>query len=172
MRAKSKRLAAIAVLLGVPLAAPGETLGIGRVADDADVARWDIDVGPDGVGLPAGGGTATQGEPIYLAKCASCHGDDGQTGMDKLAGAERRKTIGSFWPYATTIFDYVRRAMPTTAPGSLTDDEVYALTAYLLYLNDLVPADRVIDAQSLPLVAMPARDRYVADDRRGGPEVR
>jgi len=154
---------------------PPDRFSIGRAASAADIARWDIDIGPDGAGLPAGGATARQGEPVYTEKCAGCHGVDGRKGLDKLAGPltdTRRKTVGNYWPYATTLFDYIRRAMPLAAPGSLTDTEVYGLTAYVLYLNTLVPVDQPMNAESLPEVAMPARDRFVSDDRRGGPEVR
>lgn len=154
---------------------PPDTFAIGRAASAEDIAQWDIDVGPDGAGLPAGGATARQGEPIYTEKCAGCHGADGQKGLDKLAGPLtdlRRKTVGNYWPYATTLFDYIRRAMPLAQPGSLTDAEVYALTAYVLYLNTIIPADQSMNAESLPKVDMPARGRFVPDDRRGGPEVR
>ena len=161
-------------------AAPNQpaTFGIGRPATAAEIAAWDIDVGPDGVGLPSGHGTSADGAPIYAARCASCHGKTGKEGPnDALVGrlpgdafpfardARTPKTIGSYWPYATTVFDYIRRAMPPDAPGTLKDDEVYALVAYLLTLNDLVPADAVIDATSLPKVKMPAREHFVPDTR-------
>ena len=173
------KLAALSACLVSPVLAlgdtPPDTFGIGRAASAADIARWDIDIGPDGTGLPAGAATARQGEPIYIEKCAACHGSDGRKGLDKLAGPStgtRYKTVGNYWPYATTLFDYIRRAMPLAEPGSLTDTEVYALTAYVLYLNELIPDDKPIDAETLPDVSMPARDRFVPDDRRGGPEVR
>jgi cytochrome c len=152
--------------------------GIGRPATPAEIAALDIDVGPDGAGLPPGRGTAADGAPIYAARCAACHGKTGKEGPnDTLVGRlpddaftfardpRAPKTIGSYWPYATTIFDYVRRAMPPDAPGSLKDNEVYGLVAYLLTLNDLIPADAVIDATSLPKVKMPAHDRFVPDTR-------
>jgi len=158
------------------------TFGIGRPATPAEIAAWDIDVGPDGEGLPPGRGTSADGAPIYAARCAGCHGKTGKEGPnDVLAGrlpgdafpfardARAPRTIGSYWPYATTVFDYIRRAMPPDAPGSLKDDEVYGLVAYLLVLNELVPADAVIDAASLPKVKMPARDRFVPDTR-GAPK--
>jgi len=157
------------------------TLGIGRPATAEDIAKWDIDVQPDGTGLPAGGATSADGAPIYAAKCSACHGETGREGPnDRLVGRipgdgfpfarepQLPHTIGNYWPYATTVFDYIRRAMPLTEPGSLKDNEVYALTAYLLFLNDLIAADAVIDATSLPKVRMPARDRFVPDPR-GGP---
>ena len=156
--------------------------GIGRPATPAEISALDIDVGPDGAGLPPGRGTAADGAPIYAARCAACHGKTGKEGPnDTLVGRlpddaftfardpRAPKTIGSYWPYATTIFDYVRRAMPPDAPGSLKDHEVYGLVAYLLTLNDLIPADAVIDAASLPKVKMPAHDRFVPDTR-GAPK--
>jgi len=155
------------------------TFGLGRPATAAEIAAWDIDVGPDGVGLPPGRGTSADGAPIFAARCASCHGKTGKEGPnDVLVGrlpgdafpfardARTPKTIGSYWPYATTVFDYIRRAMPPDAPGTLKDDEVYGLVAYLLTLNELVPADAVIDATSLPKVKMPAREHFVPDTRR------
>jgi len=154
------------------------TFGIGRPATPEEIASRDIDVGPDGVGLPPGRGTAADGAPIYAARCAGCHGKTGKEGPnDTLVGRipgdaftfardpKAPKTIGSYWPYATTVFDYIRRAMPPDKPGSLKDDEVYDLTAYLLAQNELIPADAVIDASSLPKVKMPARDKFKPDTR-------
>jgi cytochrome c len=155
------------------------TFGIGRPATPAEIAAIDIDVGPDGAGLPPGRGTSADGAPIYAARCASCHGKTGKEGPnDILVGRlpgdaftfarDQRapKTIGSYWPYATTVFDYIRRAMPPDKPGSLQDDEVYALTAFLLASNELIPADAVVDATSLPKVKMPAREHFVPDARK------
>jgi len=174
------RLAAQARAAAPSKPAPNQpaTFGIGRPATSAEITAWDIDVGPDGVGLPPGRGTSADGAPIYAARCASCHGKTGKEGPnDVLVGrlpgdafpfardARTPKTIGSYWPYATTVFDYVRRAMPPDAPGTLKDDEVYGLVAYLLTLNELVPADAVIDATSLPKVKMPAREHFVPDTR-------
>jgi len=154
------------------------TFGIGRPATPEEIVSRDIDVGPDGVGLPPGRGTAADGAPIYAARCAGCHGKTGKEGPnDTLVGRipgdaftfardpKAPKTIGSYWPYATTVFDYIRRAMPPDKPGSLKDDEVYDLTAYLLAQNELIPADAVIDASSLPKVKMPARDKFKPDTR-------
>jgi S-disulfanyl-L-cysteine oxidoreductase SoxD len=166
-----------------------ERYGFGRPATPARIAALDIDVMPDGTGLPAGEGTAAQGAPIYAAKCASCHGPAGEgvRGLgDMLVGRseaeqfrapgerghEGLKTIGNYWPYATTLFDYIRRAMPFAQPGSLTDPEVYALTAYLLHLNQIVPMDAVMNARTLPAVRMPALHRYVPDDRETSTGVR
>ena len=154
------------------------TFGIGRAATPAEIAALDIDIGPDGVGLPPGRAVSADGAPIYAARCASCHGKTGKEGPnDLLVGRlpgdafpfakdpRAPKTIGSYWPYATTVFDYIRRAMPPDAPGSLKDNEVYGLVAYLLALNDLIPADAIVDASSLPKVAMPARNHFVPDAR-------
>ncbi len=129
----------------------------------------DISIAPDGSGLPAGSGTAVAGEKIYLARCMACHGEKGQDGLhDRLVGGHGSlaskapvKTVGSYWPYATTLFDYVRRTMPYQEPRSLQDGEVYALTAYLLYLNGIVGQQEVVDATTLPKVKMPNRDSFV-----------
>ncbi|WP_240904863.1 c-type cytochrome [Sphingobacterium sp. SGR-19] len=151
-----------------------DKFGIGKSADKSFIAKWDIDVRPDGKGLPKGEGRAKNGAAVYQNKCASCHGVNGYEGPeDKLVtDSTGRNTIGNYWPYATTIFDYVRRAMPFEAPGSLTDQEVYDITAYLLYLNGIIEEEFVITEKTLPQVEMPAKKRYVLDDRRGGPEIR
>lgn len=160
--------------------------GIAATAPAALIARWDVDVSPNGAGLPPGRGTVQQGAAIFAQKCAVCHGakGQGQAIYPQLIGREPQqgfpfgldpklpKTIGNYWPYATTVFDYVRRAMPFTAPGSLSADDAYAVTAFLLAANGVVPSTAVMDAQTLPKVQMPARDRFVPDDRRGGAEVR
>lgn len=163
------------------------SFGLGRPAAADEIAAWDTDVRPDGTGLPPGRGSVTEGEAIYRQRCAACHGATGIEGPnDRLVGREpsdsfpfgvsqahrARQTIGSYWPYATTVYDYVHRAMPQNAPGSLSANEVYAVTAYLLHLNGLVPRDAVMDATTLPAVIMPARDRFVPDDRTGGRVVR
>jgi len=161
--------------------------GIGRPATAAEVAAVDLDAHPDGHGLPPGRGSVAAGAALYAARCAMCHGARGE-GMPPayptLVGREPRtgfpfaddvrhvKTIGNYWPQAVTLFDYLRRAMPYTAPGSLTADESYALTAYLLAANEVLPMTAVLDSASLRAVQMPARDRFVPDDRRGGREVR
>jgi S-disulfanyl-L-cysteine oxidoreductase SoxD len=166
-----------------------DRLGFGRAATPQEIAEIDIDVMPDGTGLPPGEGTVAAGATLYAARCAQCHGATGEGvpgAGDVLAGwshadifdapgeagNERRKTIGSYWPFATTLFDYIRRAMPFDRPGSLTDPEVYALTAYLLHLNEIIPGDAVIDARTLPAVRMPAADRLVEDDRETSNVVR
>jgi S-disulfanyl-L-cysteine oxidoreductase SoxD len=155
-----------------------DRLDLGRPAREEEIAALSIAVMPDGRGLPAGNGTAREGAPLYAVQCAACHGAEGEGGLGgQLAGRipddafdfgdgmTGPRTIGSYWPYATTVFDYVRRAMPWDRPGSLTDEEVYAVTAYLLYLNHLVGEDEVMDAASLPAIEMPARNRFVPDDR-------
>ena len=136
----------------------------------------DISIGPDGAGLPPGSGTPAQGEAIFNTKCIACHGPQGAgTVNDRLVGGQGTlttpapiKTIGSYWPYATTVFDYVRRAMPYPTPHSLTDPEVYALTAYLLSLNGIIAKDAVMDAKTLPQVQMPNRGNFILSypDRR------
>ena len=156
--------------------------GMGRPATPAEIAALDIDVGPDGVGLPPRRGPAAEGAPIYAARCAGCHGKTAKEGPnDVLVGRipnddftfardpKAPKTIGSYWPYATTVFDYIRRAMPPDKPGSLKDDEVYNLTAFLLAQNELIPQDAVIDAASLPKVKMPAREHFKPDTRTDKP---
>lgn len=146
----------------------------GQPISPAEMAAWDISIGPDGAGLPTGQGTAAQGESVYVAKCQGCHGEKGAgKPNDPLAGgigslADDKppvKTVGSYWPYATTLFDYVRRAMPFDHPKSLSNEEVYAVTAYVLHLNDIIGADDVIDAQSLPKVKMPNRNGFIAFPR-------
>jgi cytochrome c len=141
--------------------------GFGSVPSEAEIKARDIAVGPDGAGLPPGRGTVTAGEQVYKAKCVACHGPTGTEGpRDKLVGEKLpAKTIGTFWPYATTVFDYIRRAQPFDKPGSLTDEEVYALTAWLLFRNQIIAADQVIDANTLPQVKMPNRDGFVLDPR-------
>ena len=163
-----------------------DRLGLGHAATPARLAAIDIDANPAGVGLPPGQGTYAEGATIYARKCASCHGarGEGQGTYPKLVAAEPRqgfpfgtdpkiaKTLGNYWPYPTTVYDYIHRAMPLDAPGSLAPHEVYSLVAYLLAENQVVPRTTVIDAASLPRVKMPAHDRFVPDDRSGGPVVR
>ncbi|HVX41771.1 MAG TPA: cytochrome c [Gemmatimonadaceae bacterium] len=159
---------------------------IGRAATLAEVAAWDIDVNPTGKRLPPGRGTYAQGAALFSQKCAACHGahGEGQAIYPRLIGRDPRdgfpfgqdpqyvKTIGNYWPYATTVFDYVRRAMPLTAPGSLHPDEIYSVTAFLLGENAIIDRSAVIDARTLPAIRMPARDRFVRDNRTGGPTFR
>src|SRR5215467_7507845 len=143
---------------------------LGKPISAEDLASWDISIGPDGAGLPPGKGTVAQGETVYAAKCQACHGEKGAGrpndrlvgGMGSLAPDKGPpvKTVGSYWPYATTLFDYVRRAMPWDRPKSLSDEEVYSVAAYILHLNGLIGEDAVIDAQSLPQVKMPNREGF------------
>lgn len=163
----SAAAASLALLLSAGVfAAEGPNLGAPITA--ADLAPWDISIMPDGTGLPAGSGTAVQGAPIFVQKCSACHGDKGTGGEAAAltAGAPRAtldggKTIANFWPYATTVFDFIRRAMPANAPKSLTNQEVYALTAYLLSLNKLIGETDVINAQTLPKVKMPNAENFI-----------
>ena len=147
---------------------------LGRVATPQEVAAWDISIPPSGAGLPAGGGSAKQGHAVYAAKCQACHGEKGAGkpadplvgGIGSLGSGKAVFTVGSYWPYATTLFDYIRRAMPTTNPMSLSDSEVYAVTAYVLHLNGVVDEATVLDARTLPQVKMPNRDGFVDWSRR------
>jgi cytochrome c len=146
----------------------GEGPNLGQPITDADLAPWDISILPDGKGLPPGSGTPAQGARIYAQKCALCHGDEGKGGVNAalVGGAPVKdmnstKTIANFWPYATTVFDFVRRAMPFQQPRSLTDDEVYALTAYILAANKLIGENDAMNAQTLPKVRMPNRDGFI-----------
>lgn len=142
---------------------------LGQEVPPGLIADWDIDVMADGSGLPPGRGGVAEGRVLYRQHCAVCHGPDGQGGSaDRLAGADPgltgewpEKTVGNYWPYASTLFDFIRRAMPMTAPGSLDADETYALVAYLLYLNDIVAADAIMDQQTLPAVQMPNRGGFL-----------
>jgi S-disulfanyl-L-cysteine oxidoreductase SoxD len=177
---------AAACSIGASAQAPSsKTLGIGRVARPDEIARLDIDVRPDGKGLPEGQGTVADGAKVYAAKCQSCHGANGQGGSaDRLVDRESGKnwdfatnpklvkTVGNYWPYATTLYDYTNRAMPFMQPGTLTADETYSLVAYLLNLNKIVPDDAVMDRTTLPKVVMPSRDRFVIDNRKGGKIVK
>ncbi|WP_198665423.1 cytochrome c [Paraburkholderia kururiensis] len=148
---------------------------IGTPVSASDVATWNIDVAPDGRGLPAGSGDVATGARIFAAKCAACHGAKGEGligdplvgGQGTLTSASPKRTVGSYWPYATTLFDYVRRAMPYNAPQSLSADEVYAVSAWILNRNGIVPDDARLDAQSLAAVRMPNRDGFVPDPRPG-----
>jgi S-disulfanyl-L-cysteine oxidoreductase SoxD len=186
MRNSCDRRASIACLLGnvrrgsiawslallslgsLALAQEGPHLGVPVTPEE--IAAWDISIGPDGAGLPPGSGTASAGEAIYAVKCIACHGEKGAgRPNDQLVGGQGTintpaavRTVGSYWPYATTLFDYIRRAMPIVQPQSLTDDEVYALTAYLLFLNGVIAESDVMDATTLPAVVMPNRDNFVS----------
>jgi cytochrome c len=158
-----------ALALGAARAGAQETPALGEPITAADAAPWDISIQPDGTGLPPGSGTAAAGERIYAAKCLACHGEKGAgQPNDRLAGGQgtltqlaQTRTIGSFWPYASTVFDYIRRAMPFQSPQSLGNDEVYALTAYLLALNGIIDEDDEMNARTLARVRMPNRDGFI-----------
>jgi mono/diheme cytochrome c family protein len=170
-------LVGIAVSLALTtLARAADTglLGIGYVATPAQIAGWDIDVRADGQGLPPGHGGVRDGEKIFAKTCAACHGAEGQGepadrlvgGFGTLATSKPVRTVGSYWPYASTLFDYIRRAMPFNSPQSLTADQVYAVSAYILYLNNIVAEDTILDATSLPRVEMPNRNGFTSPDPR------
>lgn len=160
-------------------------LGIGRAATAEEIKKLDIDVMPDGRGLPPGTGSVADGAKVYAAKCASCHGKGGEgasaerlvstdagKNFDFATNPKLVKAVGNYWPYATTLYDYTFRAMPFMQPGTLTPDETYAVTAYILSLNKIVGDDAVMDAATLPKVQMPARNRFVVDNRKGGKVVK
>jgi S-disulfanyl-L-cysteine oxidoreductase SoxD len=165
-----RKLIAAAALLALSSAAFGQSPNLGKPISPEDLAAWDISIGPDGAGLPPGSGTAKQGEAVFTAKCQACHGAKGAgQPNDRLVGGQGSlpgdkpaiKTVGSFWPYATTLFDYVRRAMPYVESKSLSPDETYAVVAYVLNLNGVVGDTDVINAQTLPNVKMPNRDGFI-----------
>lgn len=147
--------------------------GIGHLATKSDIDPWDIDVSPNGAGLPLGAGSVQQGRQLFLQKCAICHGQTGIEGpKNKLVGGKGtlktpspQKTVGSYWPYATTVYDYIYRAMPFTQPQSLTPDEVYSLVAWLLYQNEIIGEHDVINRETLPSVIMPNHDGFISDPR-------
>ena len=164
---KPYHVLALAVALGSG-AAVAEGPNLGRPIDPADIAPWDISILPDGTGLPPGGGTPAQGEHIFAQKCAMCHGEKGKGGVAAaLVGGgpidriEATKTIANFWGYSTTVFDFIRRAMPWQQPRSLRNDEVYALTAYIFAQNKLIGENDVMNAKTLPQVKMPNRDGFI-----------
>ena len=171
---KSLNLGVAAIALAVSGAVSAGPLGIGSTATPEMIAGWDIDIRPDGTGLPAGEGSVAEGEGLYEAKCASCHGlfGEGAGRWPVLAGGEGtldtahpEKTVGSYWPYASTLWDYIHRAMPYPAPQSLTDDEVYSISAYVLYLNDIVDDDFVANKETFAQVKMPNEPNFYIDDR-------
>ena len=154
----------------------GGPYNFGTAASEADIAMLDIDAMPDGRGLPAGSGNYTTGKEVYTAKCMACHGADlggvkgtGAAaligGRGSLASGKPKKTVESYWPYASTVFDYVKRAMPFNAPGSLSDDEVYAVVAYVLGEAKILDQSATLDAKSLPMIEMPNKDGFIADPR-------
>lgn len=173
----SANVIAVAQLSGDPAVSKPDGFGLGRVALAEEVAAWDIDVRPDGLGLPVGSGNAYDGEEIFADNCAICHGDFGEGvdrwpvlagGHDSLTDDRPVKTIGSYWPYLSTVWDYVHRAMPFGAAQSLSDDDVYAITAYLMYVNDLVEDDFELSNETFLDVPLPNEANFFLDDREGG----
>jgi len=160
-------VALVATVLATAAAQEGPDLG--ETPSPELIAAWDISVAPDGAGLPPGSGTAVEGAPVYAVNCLVCHGQEGEGllndrlvgGHGTIGGPAARKTVGSYWPYATTVFNYVRRAMPYTAPMSLSNDDYYALTAYLLQINEIISSDEILNAETLPEVVMPNREGFV-----------
>src|ERR1700676_2894239 len=163
----------LVIAVAASILAQSAKYAVGRAPTPEEVKAWDISVAPDGTGLPEGSGTAVQGKEVYSSKCAKCHGGQGQGGDDAplvggqgtLRSPKPLKTVGSYWPYATTVWDYINRAMPFNQPGLLKPPEVYAVVAYILNLNGIVGNDQVMDAKSLPKVKMPNRNGFVADPR-------
>ncbi len=164
-----------AVLIALTAPVPAQqSPNLCKPISQEDLASWDISIGPDGAGLPPGSGTVQQGEAVFAAKCQACHGEKGAgQPNDRLVGSQGSlpgdkpaiKTVGSYWPYATTLFDYIRRAMPLNESKSLTNDEVYAVVAYLLNLNGIIPVSETMNAESLPKVMMPNREGFVTFTR-------
>jgi cytochrome c len=150
-----------ALALGTATAMAADRPGLGKPVSEAELALWDISIGPDGAGLPPGSGTPAQGAAIFAEKCELCHGKEAKGGKNAaLAGPQR--TVANYVPHATTIFDFTRRAMPWTQPKSLTNDEVYAVTAYILALNKIIGENEVMNAETLPKVKMPNRDGFIS----------
>lgn len=174
-----KRTAALALIAALAFvvapATADEGYGLGRTATPEEIAGWDIDIRPDGMGLPLGSGNVEDGEAVYMERCAHCHGEFGYGGgsrypqlvggEDTLTSEDPRKTIGSYWPYASTLFDYIKRAMPFGEAQTLSDDEVYALTAFLLNLNGVIEDDVEMNADTLAQVVMPNVDGFIDDNR-------
>ena len=178
-------LATVLTMMSSAIVVAQKPFGIGRAATAEEIKALDIDVMPDGRGLPPGSGTVADGAKVYAAKCASCHGKNGEgasaerlvafdsgKNFDFATNAKLPRAVGNYWPYATTLYDYTYRAMPFMQPGTLTADETYAVTAYILALNKVIPEDAIMDAKTLPAVKMPARDRFVIDNRKGGKVVK
>jgi len=167
------KLSAMALVFAAAMAAQSTRYGVGQPATAEQIRNLGASIAPDGNGLPEGSGTAAAGRLVYAAKCSSCHGEKGQGGIGPplvggqgtLATAKPLKTVGSYWPYATTVWDDINRAMPFNQPGLLKPPEVYALVAYILNLNDIIGNNQTMDARSLPKVKMPNRDGFVADPR-------
>jgi cytochrome c len=166
-------IALLCVVLQAIASAQSPTYGLGRAPRSDEFQSWDIAIGPSGKELPPGSGSAVEGSKVYAAKCAACHGKTGKEGPnDVLAGGQGTlntnkpvKTIGSYWPYATTVWDYINRSMPYDKPASMSSGEVYAVTAYLLSLNGIIREDEVMNSKTLPQVKMPNRNGFIGDPR-------
>jgi mono/diheme cytochrome c family protein len=175
MRMRELTVAALAVLaLACTMSAQAQSpYGIGRPATPAEIAGWNIDIDRHGNNLPPGSGSVGHGREVFDQQCAACHGAKGEGGVgDRLVGGQGTlatpkpvRTVGSYWPYAPTLFDYTRRAMPQNAPQSLSNEDVYAVSAYILNLNGLLPADGKLDAKTLSAIKMPNRSMFVGDPR-------
>jgi cytochrome c len=176
------KLSTLLLLLFVALFVNGQSrkYNVGRAATAEEIQARDISVTPEGKGLPLGQGTAKEGRTIYVTQCAACHGEKGEGGafmpiaggMGSLSSGKPLLTVGSYWPYSTTVWDYINRAMPYQNPGSLKPDEVYQVTAYVLYLNKLIEEEEILNAKTLPQIKMPNRDGFIADPRPDvGPSV-
>ncbi|WP_284424130.1 cytochrome c [Bradyrhizobium sp. SSBR45G] len=171
-----RRMALLSGAMVSALVSSAVAADFGRPATPDEIALWDIDVRPDGKGLPPGSGTVARGKDVFAENCAACHGDNGVGGIkDRLVGGQGTlasampvKTVGSFWPYATTLFDYIHRAMPYQAPGSLGVDDTYAVAAYILSLNGILPPEGQLDNHSLPDIRMPNRDGFIPDPEFSG----
>ena len=173
-------LSAILAASSASAASAQGTFGFGREATPEEIAGWNIDIRPDGQGLPEGSGTALDGEEIFLERCSACHGEFGEAvgrypvlmgGEDTLADDDPVKTVGSYWPYASTLWDYIYRAMPFGEAQTLSADETYAVTAYVLYINDVIEEDAVLDQDTLAAVEMPNRDGFIDDQRPDTPSA-
>jgi len=174
MRSRNSTMVVIVAMIVSLVGAQAQSrYGIGRPATPDEIAGWNIDIGRDGRGLPSGSVSVSHGREIFVQQCAACHGEKAEGAVgDRLAGgqgtlatAKPVRTVGSYWPYAPTLFDYIRRAMPQNAPQSLSNDDVYAVSAYILSLNGIVPADATLDAKSLAAIRMPNRDGFGGDPR-------
>ena len=175
MPMRELRIAGFAVfMLACAEAAQAQSpYGIGRAAAPEEIAGWKIDIGRDGSNLPPGSGNVSHGREVFDQQCAACHGAKGEGGVgDRLVGGQGTlatpkpvRTVGSYWPYAPTLFDYIRRAMPQNAPQSLSNEDVYAVSAYILNLNGLLPPDATLDAKTLSAIKMPNRSMFVGDPR-------
>lgn len=168
-----RSLMSLAAAFALTLSAQGPQTAIGRAPSAAELAAVDIAILPDGTGLPDGAGNAADGKAVYERTCQECHGEGAKGadqaalvgGLDSLTTDKPKKTVGSYWPYATTVWDYVNRSMPFDRPGSLSDDQVYAVVAYVLHLNGIIDESEEMNAESLPAVEMPNRNGFVADER-------